>query len=239
MPRYTPKNMPVILGYLAIHNHANKWQIAKDMKKSYSNIHKTIKELLRIGIIKITRVQPGTKNPKIEVEYYTLTPTGLLLALCSVTEATKESVWGLIAKNYRNTCLTFKKWPLFEQKHIEHIVVKRLKDTLSFIHFLVTDVYRYLGDKEVATILTTHVTQTFDFLDEAVFALNLRVLIARFKFPEELAEDLQETQMFLSTIIEDEELRKYVLKILSKDKKILKTLSEVTNQLITTLSLET
>lgn len=237
--KYAPKNTLVILGYIAINNRASRWQISQNTKKSYSNIHKSVKTLLKMELIEVVGVEPSKKNPKLEVEYYTLTRKGLMLMLCLMTEDSAKNVLGVIAENYGNACLIFKKWALFKQKNVEHIVVKRVINSLSFLGFIMISGVPSLQKRDVLKIIFEKVAYVFDIVDASVFGLNLHILLFTSHMdPRKLERELQETQQLLSAINEDDELRNYTSKILKKDRKTLKRLNKAMNELITTVGIK-
>ena len=55
----------------------SKYQLAEASGRSYSAVHKAASNLLSQGLIATKRKAASTKNPKITVEYYTLTEKGL------------------------------------------------------------------------------------------------------------------------------------------------------------------
>ena len=122
-----------ILLYLTNAPEANKWQISKEIKRAYSGIYKTIKDLLGFNFIRVTRTEPGTKNPRIEVEYYSLTNIGLLHTL------TLRGSWDIdkIAQVHYDKMLFFKKWHLIQDDEVKQFITKEfitaLHEVLNYL----------------------------------------------------------------------------------------------------------
>src|SRR5208337_736180 len=72
-----------VLVLLTTSEPKSKWQIKKELGKSYGNVHETIKILLREGMVRIEKSEHSTRNPKIDVEYYGLTICGLIRVLAT------------------------------------------------------------------------------------------------------------------------------------------------------------
>jgi len=118
------KTEPKILLYLATHNEGNKWEIARDLRKSYSNVHGAMKKLLNHKLIYTTSKRKSEKNPFMDVEYYGLSLSGLLVSLC------EEEIWNQIdsvAKKHPDKLLVFKKWQFFSQENLKEIIIENLK----------------------------------------------------------------------------------------------------------------
>lgn len=232
------RNASSILKHLAIHTPSNKWEISRTTKKSYSSIHKTVRDLLKLGFIRITNTKPSKKNPKLEVEYYTLTSIGLLFTLCCPIDAKLIST---IAKNYKNACFTFRKWTLFEREHVDHIVVNRIKK--AFLRAPTNTIPNML--KYQRTLLETFASATTNedagiiikALDEFVLGLNV-FTHAYISMPiEELRETLEDWQKLLVAITKDKELVSYALKVLKNDQEKTEWTGKTLAELIATLEL--
>lgn len=120
--------IPEILVYLACNREKNKWEIKEALKKSYSNIFKTIPKMLANNLIRVSKTEPGNKNPKIKVEYYELTHSGLLTALQALEETGSWKHIDTIAGNYKEMePLLFGKWNFFIKKGIRNLIIQRLR----------------------------------------------------------------------------------------------------------------
>jgi hypothetical protein len=116
---------PEILVYLACNRTKNKWDIKEALNKSYSNVFQTIPKLLAENLIRVSKKLPGDKNPKLQVEYYELTYSGLLAAL-ETTQSWKHI--STIANNYKEMePLLFGKWNFFEKKGIRDLIIQRMQ----------------------------------------------------------------------------------------------------------------
>ena len=117
---------PGILLYLAQNKSRSKWQIANDLHKSYGNVHASVHDMLDYRVIKIEDTKPGARNKKIDVEYYSLTFDGLMLALAlqeslDVIDKIAETQKGILP-------LIFGKWRFFEQNGVKPLIVERLQE---------------------------------------------------------------------------------------------------------------
>ena len=120
--------IPEMLVYLACNRGKNKWDIKEALKKSYSNVFQTIPKLLADNLIKVSNIEKGSKNPKIEVEYYELTHSGLLAALQALEETRSWKHIDTIAGNYKEMePLVFGKWAFFDSKGIRNLIIQRLQ----------------------------------------------------------------------------------------------------------------
>jgi len=126
-----------ILTYLTVHTESNRWQISKELNRSYSGVYNTIKDLLKYNLIQITRTEPSKKNSRIAVGYYGLTNIGLLhiLTLRSPSDIDK------IAEIHRDKLLYFKKWHLIESDKVKQFIIKEF---ISALH----EVLNYLWSKD-------------------------------------------------------------------------------------------
>lgn len=104
--RKRTQTAPRVLRYLAMNKPSSKWQIAKALKKSYSNIHATIQLLEKARCIEVVERKPSEKNPKIKVEYYDLTFLGLIGALSHLFPTEIDQV----ARAKQHKWLIFKEW---------------------------------------------------------------------------------------------------------------------------------
>jgi hypothetical protein len=111
---------------LARFGEKNKWELKKDLKKSYGNIHQTVENLKEQGMIFVKSKEKSAKNPAIDVEYYDLCIGGLFQVVS--TPAALQYI-DEIANKQRNKAIVFKKWDYFKQKGVD----KNLKDAFRFI----------------------------------------------------------------------------------------------------------
>ena len=82
--------LPKVLTFLARKTEANRWQIKKQLRVSYSNVYNAIEGLLKDKLIRISKTKRSAKNPKIDVDYYQLTFIGLL------TGISRKGIWKYI-----------------------------------------------------------------------------------------------------------------------------------------------
>lgn len=111
------RTVPKVLAYLSFRK-ANKWELAKKLGKSYSNIHKTIYQLLKHELIRVAKTKPSIKNPKVEVEYYDSTLKGLFMILKN------PRLWKNIDKitdYHKDKLEMFREWKNFTQAEKECI----------------------------------------------------------------------------------------------------------------------
>lgn len=119
-----------ILTHITRSGDANKYEITKTLKLSYSSVYKRIKYLIRMGCIQITKTLPGTKNPDMKVHYYGLTDYGWVVA------SNYDDFWKYIDdianKNEAKLPLVFGKWAFFRKKGKLDTIIARLQ-TAFFI----------------------------------------------------------------------------------------------------------
>jgi len=114
-----------ILALLGTSEPKSKWQIMKELGKSYGNVHESIKILLREGMVKIQDSQHSARNPKIDVEYYGLTVHGLIIILPGET---RPSYFDKIAETQKAKLPEiFNKWLFFEQNSVKAFVIDRMR----------------------------------------------------------------------------------------------------------------
>jgi hypothetical protein len=101
-----------ILLLLATDAPKSRWGIKNILRKSYGNVHETVKVLLTEYLINKVKSNRSSKNPKLKVDYYDLTNLGLLRVL-SNSDAS-ESI-DKIAEKHKDKLLLFRKWPFFRQ----------------------------------------------------------------------------------------------------------------------------
>jgi len=119
--------MPKVLLYLTC-NKANKWEIAQKLNKSYSNIHSTIKQLLRQNLICVSHRKRSSKNPKIDVEYYTVTFQGLITAL--VQPESLKYADQIAEQQEKLLPLIFGKWQHFKNSGVD---ISSLQNALDWL----------------------------------------------------------------------------------------------------------
>ena len=127
--RKRTQTTPQVLRYLAMNEPSSKWQIAKALRKSYSNIHATIQLLKKAGYIEIVKCKPSEKNPKIKVEYYGLTLAGLIVYLMNNKDALKQI--DEIAEVHDDKLLVFKKWQLFKAAGLREKMLSYIEDAIK------------------------------------------------------------------------------------------------------------
>jgi hypothetical protein len=139
-----------ILINLGVVKDDNKYSISKVSGVSYAGIHKTIKQLLNLYLIEISRTEKSSKNPKMDVEYYKLSKVGLFNAL------TRKITWDYINEIAQvqsdNLPLIFGKWEFFKENKILEKIIYNLKigvienyEPLS--HLSLGEYYNYEKDK--------------------------------------------------------------------------------------------
>lgn len=65
-----------VLAYLAVNREASRYMVEKGIGRAYSGVHGAIKTLQENGLVEAVREEPNRRNPKIQVEYYSLTRLG-------------------------------------------------------------------------------------------------------------------------------------------------------------------
>jgi biotin operon repressor len=117
-----------ILIFLATSEPKSKWQIMKELGKSYGNVHETIKILLQQGMVKIQDSQPSARNPKIEVESYGLTLHGLVVYLKSLKNWV---ILDAIADNCKDLLpLIFGKWRFLTDHGLKDTIIGNFREYL-------------------------------------------------------------------------------------------------------------
>ena len=119
-----------VIRYLLTHKKADRyemWKKAKDAK-SYSSVFNAVKKLQKWKVIKVADSKPSEKNPKIEVDQYALTLTGLVLACNWVLD------WSEIDKvadmHQDDFPLVFGKWKHFLKHGKRQDVIERFHDAI-------------------------------------------------------------------------------------------------------------
>jgi len=197
-----------ILEYIARHGEASKWQLAQELKKSYSVIYKNIKKMLVYGFLKIVRVEPSQKNPTITVEFYNLTVGGLIDFL------NYERPWSYIDEiaqtHSKKLPLIFGKWKFFKRKKLTETIINRLLwGVLSYRTqlpkiFFAYDVVGDHGDFEKRAI------EHYGKEEGRRLASQKRNIIGSSLTDKVLGVDLKLLpKKFLETVIEDTDLKRY------------------------------
>jgi DNA-binding transcriptional ArsR family regulator len=121
------RTRPKVLLFLAKNGEGSKWEISRGLKKAYSNVHSTIKELLDLGLIEVKRKRKSAKNPKMEVEYYRLTFSGLFAALLQ-PKITWEDICEIAERQAKMLPLIFGKWSHFRASGVpDEYLLRALK----------------------------------------------------------------------------------------------------------------
>jgi len=117
-----------ILRYLAESPEPkNKWEIKKDLVKSYGNVHENIQIMLKAGLIQVKKIRKSSKNPKIKMECYDLGLRGLIIVLC--LEFDKVD---MLAEKYSYLLPSiFGEWDFFKKKNVLPEVHEKLHDILA------------------------------------------------------------------------------------------------------------
>jgi hypothetical protein len=221
--------IPKILVYLAINRGKNnqgknKWQIKEALKKSYSNVFQTIPKLLAENLIRVSDKLPGDKNPKIEVEYYELTHSGLLAALQALEETGSWKHIDTIADNYKEMePLLFGKWSFFEKKGIRNLIVQRLRAAIKAFSLRQNKTWYKIQEgpseeaieilveakgKEVAERALWRHSQIVENLTNSVLGFN------RYLHPksEDQQAMVEEEKRILQILSEDQDIKEYLRK---------------------------
>ena len=66
-----------VLSFLVIEKELSKYEVYRAKKHAYSGIYKAVKNLLKNGLIEVSRKGEGERNPKIEVHYYRINLKGI------------------------------------------------------------------------------------------------------------------------------------------------------------------
>jgi len=123
MKRKNTPTAPKIVEYLA-KKQVNRWELSKELDKSYANIHSNINKLQEEGYIKVAEIKPSEKNPNMQVEYYRLTFRGLVFALGQIT--TTEEL-EKTAKLYKDELLVFREWDSFKAHGATEEIMENVK----------------------------------------------------------------------------------------------------------------
>lgn len=150
---YEPKPLSLtkiqaeILLHIAKHKQANKYEISQSLNKSYSSIYNGINCLLEHKLVKVQRTEPGEKNPKIEVDYYALTLSGLLVTFDYTP--TWNYIDQIAEKQADKLPLIFGKWQFFINKGVRDKVAKRFEGAvLSELWNLTKETIRFVESEE-------------------------------------------------------------------------------------------
>jgi hypothetical protein len=135
--KYT-KTPPAILEYLA-KQEASKWELKKELGKSYAAIHSAVSNLKKIDedfkqpLIVVSKKIDSVRNPNMKVEYYRLTILGVVMVfynwdgkIVNVKDVTKT------VQNYSDIgWLAFKKFNLFEERGLGYEMLKYIVNGFS------------------------------------------------------------------------------------------------------------
>jgi len=120
-----PETTRAILRHLALKRPCSMYSLAKNLEKSYGNIHSNIRMLADLGLITVEYKRKSEKNRKIEVKYYRLTLDGLFDIL-----SLDASLWNdidSIADTYKEQSLIFQKWIYFKENGLRNVIVDTLQ----------------------------------------------------------------------------------------------------------------
>jgi len=204
------KTAPEILRLVAKEGPKSKWQMKKATGKSYGNIHQTVKELLERGLIKKESIQPSKKNPKMKVEYYSLTLSGLISVLSDGqlwSDAFKNDKYDeveTIIKRNRDIHPLLQKWDHLSRNIQKHELMSALLATVMCLR-------RVEGDLK-------------DAFTEFFFSLILE--------PSFYASIKVDMEGWIKAIKGDDELRKYILKKLRSKRKLYQQFNSSTKRFI-------
>ena len=210
--------IPEMLVYLACNRGKNKWDIKEALKKSYSNVFQTIPKLLADNLIRVSKTEEGSKNPKIQVEHYELTYSGLLVALQEIDWKHIDTV----VNNYAEMePLLFGKWGFFEEKGIKNVIIQRLQAAVVYFQLQrgkkwyriqegpseenVKILVETKGKETAERALWRH-KQIVGNLTDSVLGFNL------YLHPKNEDERVKEEMRVLQILSEDQDIKRYLQK---------------------------
>ena len=215
---------PKILLFLAQNKPASKWEIANTLNKSYGNTHATIQQLLNRHLIKVEYKKPSAKNPKIEVEYYSLTIPGLFEVINAFSaKELDENIDPIARKHADKLPFIFGKWAHF----IKHGFRKQAIFNLTTIpmSYKFQDLY-----SEALERLVTHAFLFSDFRIMHFYDTPVPEFFAveQAKFH---VKELNRITEWLQMLMLDQDLREHVRKefnwLISDVSQYLKTLKKI------------
>jgi len=207
------RTAPEILRLVAREGPKSKWQMKNLTGKSYGNIHQTVKELLAQGLIRKEATRPSKRNPKMEVEYYSLTLSGLISALSDsrlwndVIEKGKYDEIEAIIKRNRSLHPIFQKWDHLSRSIQKHELMSALLATVMCL--------RTVGDK-LADLEDAFTELFFSLILEPSFYTSIKF----------------DVKGWIKAIKSDDYLRNYILKKLKSKRKLYQQLNSRTETLI-------
>jgi len=207
------RTAPEILRLVAREGPKSKWQMKNLTGKSYGNIHQTVKELLAQGLIKKEATRPSKRNPKMEVEYYSLTLSGLISALSdsqlwndAIEKGKYDEIEAIIKRN-RSLHPIFQKWDHLSRSIQKHELMSALLATVRCL--------RTVGDK-LADLEDAFTELFFSLILEPSFYTSIKV----------------DVKGWIKAIKSDDHLRNYILKKLKSKRKLYQQFNSYTEKLI-------
>lgn len=212
--RKRERTTPKILLFLAQKKPASKWEIAKVLNKSYGNIYATIQQLLNRNLIKIEYKKPSAKNPKIEVEYYSITILGLFEVINSFSPKELDGNMDVIAKKHADKLpLVFGKWEHFSKHGFREQAILNLT-TIPKAYLLRAEFASSSKLPQYSTRLEQGITHTFCFGELRIMHFY-DIPPSEFLTLEDLefhSEEAERIERWIRMLMMDSDLREYVKK---------------------------
>jgi len=177
--------------FLAINKPKSMWQLAKELNKSYGNIHQTIKTLMKMEGVKVEKTRRSSKNPKINVEYYGLTTRGLINLF--IINKNSWNYIDQIADQQKDKLLTFQKWSLFKNAGLKEELIRYFQSSIeSLVLFY-------------ATKSMLNISVSFRNEEDGKTAIDATTLFIPLLAPEQ-----KRNEAWAKLCKQDEELRQFV-----------------------------
>ena len=106
-----PETEREVLAYLSVNREASRYMVEKGIGRAYSGVHGAIKTLQENGLVEAVREEPNKRNPKIQVEYYSLTRLGFYGSL--LLDPVLENLDNVAEAHEEKLHLILGKWGLF------------------------------------------------------------------------------------------------------------------------------
>jgi len=228
-----------ILLYLARYGERNKWQIARDLEKAYSNIHAAMRRLVAKDFIYISSRKAGKKNNQFKVKYYKLALAGFFTVLL-FNKRSWEYIDEIAQQQANWLPLIFGKWSFYSKKGLKDEVTRRLRIALLKVSDPVKNALDSLESirKEMGLTNYEKIEKAEDFMTNKLGherikeqrKAQLDILESGMNFPRDRINNLfifgvpnmqtTEKQMkFMSILRDDHDLRQYVTEQFGKQEK--------------------
>ena len=219
-----------ILIFLARKGASSKWQIANELGLAYSSVHKVINRLLKAQLIQVVNKRKSERNPKIEVEYYNISATGLINLIC--LNVVWDAIDEIAEAQSEFLPLIFGKWRFFKENKLRDVIVDRLwlafYDITSHFRFKDLALRQIIVLEKAKDKDKQELEKVFESMDSFMKTVVLNEITEKVIFGYPDTTTIQEQQKFLSVLRKDPDLRRYITRTLEqKERKYVKWLEHI------------